>query len=48
MIQINHDLTPAALQPALDRVFLLSGEKIHRLQNRWNPSRGTPVFTVKG
>ena len=48
MIQINHDLTPAALQPALDRVFQLSGEKIHRLQNRWNPSRGTPVFTVKG
>ncbi len=48
MIQINHDLTPASLQGALDQTFALSGEKIHRLQNRWNPARGTPVFTVKG
>ena len=48
MIQINHDLTPAALQPALDQLFALSGEKILRLQKRWNPAHGTPVFTVKG
>ncbi|MCE0499569.1 MAG: glycoside hydrolase family 88 protein [Methylacidiphilales bacterium] len=48
MIQINHDLTPASLQPDIDRLFAVSGKKIHRLQNRWNPARGTPVFTVKG
>ncbi len=48
MIQIDYSLTPAALQPALDELFRLSGEKIHRLQDRWNPERGTPVFTAKG
>jgi len=48
MIQINYDLTPASLQPALNQLFQLSGEKIHRLQNRWNSAHGTPVFTVKG
>ena len=48
MIQIDNTLTPAALQPAVDQLFTLSGEKIHRLQKRWNPQRGTPVFTVKG
>jgi hypothetical protein len=48
VIQINHDLTPKSLQPAIERLFAASGAKIHRLQNRWDPARGTPVFTVKG
>jgi unsaturated chondroitin disaccharide hydrolase len=48
MIQIDSSLTPAALLPALDRFFALSGEKINRLQKRWDPARGTPVFTIKG
>ena len=48
MIQIDNHLTPSSLLPAIDRLFQLSGEKIHRLQDRWNPERGTPVFTVKG
>src|ERR1700677_5382809 len=48
MIQIDNELTPAALQPALDHLFALSGEKIHHLQKRWDSKRGTPVFTVKG
>src|SRR5882757_1418701 len=48
MIQIDYQLTPAALHDSVKNLFALSGEKIHRLQNRWNPARGTPVFTVKG
>jgi unsaturated chondroitin disaccharide hydrolase len=48
MIQIKNDLKPAALRPAIDQLFELSGQKIHRLQKRWDPARGTPVFTVKG
>jgi unsaturated chondroitin disaccharide hydrolase len=48
MIQIDLNLTPAALLPAIDHLFALSGEKIHRLQNRWDPAKGTPVFTIKG
>jgi len=48
MIQTNPSLTPASLLPSIQRLFQFSGEKIHRLQNRWNPERGTPVFTIKG
>ncbi len=48
MIQIQHDLTPDSLLPAIERLFDLSGEKIKHLQKRWDPARGTPVFTIKG
>src|ERR1700761_8306672 len=48
MIQIDSHLTPSSLLPAVERLFQLSGEKIRRLQDRWDPSRGTPVFTIKG
>jgi unsaturated chondroitin disaccharide hydrolase len=48
MIQIDSQVTPASLLPAIERLFALSGEKIQRLQKRWNPVRGTPVFTIKG
>ena len=48
MIQIDYQLKPDALLPALEKLFALSGEKIRRLQKRWNSSRGTPVFTVRG
>jgi unsaturated chondroitin disaccharide hydrolase len=48
MIQIDSQITPQSLLPAIERLFQLSGEKIRRLQNRWNPERGTPVFTIKG
>ncbi|MEW5977823.1 MAG: glycosyl hydrolase [Acidobacteriota bacterium] len=48
MIQIDHSLTPAALLPAIDRLFELSGQKIRSLQADWNPAEGTPVFTVRG
>jgi hypothetical protein len=48
MIQIDSKLTPQDLLPAITRLFALSGEKIRRLDRRWEPSRGTPVFTVKG
>jgi hypothetical protein len=48
MIQINYELTPEHLFPAVQRLFTLSGEKIHALQKRWDPAKGTPVFTIKG
>jgi len=48
MIKLNQNLTPTALLPAVNRLFDLSGEKIQRLQKRWNPGKGTPVFTIKG
>ena len=48
MIKLDKDLTPAALEPAITRLFEASAAKIERLEKRWNPSAGTPVFTVKG
>jgi hypothetical protein len=48
MINVDPKITPQSLLPALDQLFALSGEKIRRLQKRWNPERGTPVFTVRG
>jgi len=48
MIHINYEVTPTLLFPAVQRLFTISGEKIHHLQKRWNPTKGTPVFTIKG
>jgi unsaturated chondroitin disaccharide hydrolase len=47
---MNTDLSLEAkgLVPAIHRLVELSGAKILRLQKRWNPAQGTPVFTVRG
>ena len=47
-IKIHHNLTPNSLRKPIERMFELSGAKIHSLQKSWEPLRGTPVFTVKG
>jgi hypothetical protein len=48
MLQIDSALTAKELLPALRRLFELSGQKIERLEKRWDPAQGTPVFTVRG
>jgi unsaturated chondroitin disaccharide hydrolase len=48
MITIDHTLSPRALLPAIERLIDLSGEKILQIQNNWDPSQGTPVFTANG
>jgi unsaturated chondroitin disaccharide hydrolase len=48
MIHIDYEITPSMLFPAVQRLFTLSGQKIRRLQERWDPTKGTPVFTIKG
>lgn len=48
MIQIDPALTPSDVAPAARRLFELSAVKIDRLQSRWNPADGTPVFTEAG
>lgn len=47
-LKIDYGLTPQKLSPAIERVFDISAGKILDIEKRWNPSRGTPVFTVKG
>jgi unsaturated chondroitin disaccharide hydrolase len=47
-IKIEKNITPQTLAPKIERMFELSAEKILSLENAWDLSRGTPVFTVKG
>ena len=48
MIDIDAKLTPAALLPAVARVFELSARKIALIDKSWDAAKGTPVFTVAG
>ncbi|HEX9005942.1 MAG TPA: glycosyl hydrolase, partial [Bacteroidota bacterium] len=48
MIRIDTTLTPRTLLPHVGRTFELAEEKIALLHKRWDPHRGSPVFTVRG
>jgi unsaturated chondroitin disaccharide hydrolase len=48
VLKSDPSLTAPALVPAIRRLFDLSAAKIERLEKRWNPGAGTPVFTVRG
>jgi unsaturated chondroitin disaccharide hydrolase len=47
-MKINAALTCSSLASQLDRFFELSGQKILKLERRWKPANGSPVYTVKG
>ena len=47
MIEIKN-LTPKDLVQSTNTLFELAGKKINNQNRAWNPSKGTPVFTVKG
>ncbi|QNF35089.1 glycoside hydrolase family 88 protein [Adhaeribacter swui] len=48
MIQIKKDLQAAHLQPLLQKFWDLSGQKIRNIEQQYDTSQGSPVFTVKG
>jgi unsaturated chondroitin disaccharide hydrolase len=47
-IKIDQRLTTRKLLPKVERLFELSARKIDAIERRWNPAKGTPVFTEKG
>lgn len=47
-MKINTSLTPQALAAKVQRVFELSAFKIRSLEADWNPTKGSPVFTIRG
>src|SRR5437870_6765070 len=47
-LKIDNRLSAEKLLPGVQRLFELSAGKILSLEKSWNPSRGTPVFTVHG
>ena len=46
-MRINFSLSAESLAPALQRLWVLSGEKIDLLSRDYNPAQGSPVFTVQ-
>ena len=48
MIFVDDTLQPADLVPAMERLWAVSGEKILALERDWDPTAGSPVFTVAG
>lgn len=48
MIDISHSFRLSELAPKLERFWQLSAEKIHLLQDVYDQSKGSPVFTIGG
>ena len=48
MLTIDYTITPEGLGAQLDKMFELAGQKIINIEKSWDPSRGTPVFTING
>ncbi len=47
-MRIDDQLKPAALAPALENFWQVSGEKLNLTHRDYNPASGAPVFTVAG
>ena len=47
-MRIDPTLQLSDLSASLDETFSLASQKVRRLSGAWDPSRGTPVFTVEG
>ena len=47
-MKIDASIQPLQLRPSIERMFEISAEKIDRLERRWDPRDGGPVFTVNG
>jgi len=47
-MRIDLNLTPQDLATSVKRAFEIAGDKIIRLDRRWNPRDGAPVFTIEG
>ena len=48
MVKVDQAITPASLQPAIERMWQASANKILALEQTWQPSHGSPVFTIEG
>lgn len=48
MIKINQKIKPSDLKSRIQLLWDLSGEKIKSIEETFDPSQGSPVFTVKG
>jgi len=47
-MKIDRSIEAAHLSPHVAKLFRISAQKIRSLNTSWNPSQGSPVFTVYG
>ncbi|MCX7887084.1 MAG: glycosyl hydrolase [Verrucomicrobiae bacterium] len=47
-MKINPNLTPEKLLRKIEQLWELSAAKIHSIQRHFDPSKGAPVYTVRG
>jgi unsaturated chondroitin disaccharide hydrolase len=47
-IKVDNSITAESLRKPIERMFELSRAKIESIEDSWDETRGTPVFTVKG
>jgi hypothetical protein len=47
-MEIDRTITVSNLSKPVERLFELAGRKVRLLEERWDKSHGTPVFTVEG
>jgi unsaturated chondroitin disaccharide hydrolase len=48
MMKIDYQISPESLTRPLEKFWQLSGEKIKNIEQHYDISKGSPVFTVKG
>ena len=48
MLSINTTIRPADLAAKVETMFESAAAKINSIEKSWDPSRGTPVFTING
>src|SRR4051812_26464987 len=47
-MQIDSTIQPKDLSTSVTRLFELASKKVRLIEKTWDPSKGSPVFTVKG
>ena len=47
-MKIDYQIRPEELKKKLERFWELSGEKIYMIRKKYDPSKGSPVFTENG
>ncbi|MCA8998992.1 MAG: glycoside hydrolase family 88 protein [Planctomycetaceae bacterium] len=48
MIEINQELSPQDLLPAIQQMWQVSETCLDALEGSWSPDQGSPVFTIQG
>jgi hypothetical protein len=48
MVDVDNQLQPADLLPAIERMWVASADRLRRIEGRWEVGSPSPVFTARG